>query len=124
LTYIIDSCILIDHLRGIKNIDFLRKDKKNHIKMSIITMMELILGARNKKEIENIQKAFGKIEILNINEKISELAYNLILHYNKSHNLFINDALIAATAITNKTTLVTLNVSDFRFIPKISLYKL
>jgi predicted nucleic acid-binding protein len=43
--------------------------------MSIITMMELILGARNKKEIENIQKAFRKIEILNIDEKISEMAY-------------------------------------------------
>jgi predicted nucleic acid-binding protein len=124
LNYIIDSCILIDHLRGTKNIDFLMKEKRNHIKMSIITMMELILGARNKKEIENIQKAFRKIEILSINEEISELAYNLILHYNKSHSLFINDAIIAATAITNKTTLVTLNVSDFRFIPKISLYKL
>ncbi|MDR0760952.1 MAG: type II toxin-antitoxin system VapC family toxin [Treponema sp.] len=123
MNYIIDSCILIDHLRGIKNIDFLRKDKRNHIKMSIITMMELILGARNKKEVENIQKAFGKIEILNINDEISELAYDLIFQYNKSHNLLINDAIIAATAITNKTTLVTLNVSDFRFVPKISLYK-
>jgi predicted nucleic acid-binding protein len=124
LNYIIDSCILIDHLRGIKNIDFLKKDKKDHIKMSIITMMELILGARNKKEVENIQKVFGKIEIVNINEEISKLAYDLILQYSKSHNLFINDAIIAATAIINKTTLVTLNVSDFRFIPKISLYKL
>jgi predicted nucleic acid-binding protein len=92
--------------------------------MSIITMMELIMGARNKKEVENIQKAFEKIEIININDEISELAYDLILQYNKSHNLFINDAIIAATAITNKTILVTLNVADFRFIPKISLYKL
>jgi predicted nucleic acid-binding protein len=87
-------------------------------------MMELILGARNKKEIENMQKAFRKIEIVNINEEISELAYDLILQYNKSHNLYINDAIIAATAIITKTTLVTLNISDFRFIPGISLYAL
>jgi predicted nucleic acid-binding protein len=92
--------------------------------MSIITMMELILGARNKNEIKNMQKAFRKIEIININEEISELAYDLILHYNKSHNLYINDAIIAATAIINKTTLITLNISDFRFIPGISLYEL
>jgi predicted nucleic acid-binding protein len=92
--------------------------------MSIITMMELIVGARNKKEIENMQKAFRKIEIININEKISETAYELIFKYNKSHNLFINDAIIAATAIINDTTLVTLNISDFRFIPGISLYKI
>ena len=92
--------------------------------MSIITMMELILGARNKKEIENMQKAFRKIEIVNINEEISTMAYDLIFKYNKSHNLFINDAIIAATAIINKITLVTLNISDFRFIPGISLYKI
>jgi predicted nucleic acid-binding protein len=54
LNYIIDSCILIDHLRGIKNIDFINKDKRSRLKMSLITMMELILGARNKKEIENM----------------------------------------------------------------------
>ncbi|MDR1216363.1 MAG: PIN domain-containing protein [Treponema sp.] len=124
MNYLIDSCILIDHLRGNKNIDFIGKDKRNHLKMSIITMMELILGARNKKEIENIQKAFRKIEMVNINEKISETAYELIFKYNKSHNLFINDAIIAATAIINNTTLVTLNISDFRFIPEISLYKI
>ncbi|MDR1179469.1 MAG: PIN domain-containing protein [Spirochaetales bacterium] len=75
MNYLVDSCILIDHLRGNKNIDFINRDKRNHLKMSIITMMELILGARNKKEIENIQKAFRKIEILNIDEKISEMAY-------------------------------------------------
>jgi predicted nucleic acid-binding protein len=92
--------------------------------MSIITMMELILGARNKKEIENMQKAFRKIEIVNINEQISEMAYELVFKYNKSHNLFINDAIIAATAIINNTTLVTLNISDFRFISGISLYKM
>jgi predicted nucleic acid-binding protein len=124
LNYLIDSCILIDHLRGNKNIDFIGKDKGNHLKMSIITMMELILGARNKKEIENMQKAFRKIEVVNINEEISEMAYEFIFKYNKSHNLFINDAIIAATAITNNTTLVTLNISDFRFIPGISLYKI
>ncbi|MDR1176218.1 MAG: PIN domain-containing protein [Treponema sp.] len=121
---LIDSCILIDHLRGNKNIDFIGKDKRNHLKMSIITMMELILGARNKKEIENMQKAFRKIEIVNINEQISEMAYELVFKYNKSHNLFINDAIIAATAIINNTTLVTLNISDFRFISGISLYKM
>jgi cyclopropane fatty-acyl-phospholipid synthase-like methyltransferase len=40
------------------------------------------------------------------------------------HNLYINDSLIAATAIINKATLVTLNISDFKFIPGISLYKI
>jgi predicted nucleic acid-binding protein len=92
--------------------------------MSVLTMMELILGARNKKEIESIKKSFRNINVIHINEEISDLAYNLLDQYNKSHNLYINDAFIAATAIINRTTLVTLDVSDFRFIPGISLYKI
>jgi hypothetical protein len=48
-------------LRGYKNIDFLTKDKKVHLKMSVITMMELIIGTSNKWEIKYIQKAFKKI---------------------------------------------------------------
>jgi predicted nucleic acid-binding protein len=54
LNYLIDSRILIDHLRGNKNTDFLKKDKRNHLKISIITMMELILGARKKNDISNM----------------------------------------------------------------------
>jgi predicted nucleic acid-binding protein len=71
-----------------------------------------------------MQKVFRKIEIVNISEEISELVYGLILQYNKSHSLYINDAIIAATAIINTTTLIALNLSDFRFIPGISLYEL
>lgn len=124
LNYIVDSCILIDHLRGNKNIDFLKRDKRNHLKMSVITMMELILGARNQREVESIQKAFKNIELLNISEEISALGYDLLCKYNKSHSLYINDAFIAATAIMYKATLVTSNISDFRFISEISLYKI
>jgi predicted nucleic acid-binding protein len=87
-------------------------------------MMELILGARNKKEIANMQNAFTRIGIIQLNEEISKLAYDFLCQYNKSHNLFINDAIIAATAVVNKKVLVTLNVSDFKFIPGISIYKL
>ena len=92
--------------------------------MSVITMMELILGARNKKEITNMKNAFTKIEVLHIDEKILELAYDFVYNYNKSHNLFINDAIIAATAIINNIALVTLNISDSKFILGISIYKL
>jgi predicted nucleic acid-binding protein len=44
--------------------------------------------------------------------------------YSKSHNLHINDAFIAVTAIENNMTVVTSNISDFQFISGISLYKI
>jgi predicted nucleic acid-binding protein len=92
--------------------------------MSVITMMELIIGTSNKRETKYIQKAFKKIEIIYINEEISKKTYELIGQYSKSHNLHINDAFIAVTAIENNMTVVTSNISDFQFIPGISLYKI
>ena len=47
----------------------------------------------------------------------------LVLFTPKSHNLQIDDALIAATSITMDIELITYNVSDFRFIHKIKLYQ-
>jgi predicted nucleic acid-binding protein len=61
LNYLLDTCILIDYLRGNKSIyDLLVNDKKSILSMSTITMMELMLGTLNKKEVNYIQKAFEK----------------------------------------------------------------
>ena len=52
------------------------------------------------------------------------MAENLIITYSKSHNLQIDDALIAAAAISKDMQLITYNISDFRYIPNIQLYQL
>ena len=124
LIYLLDTCILIDYLRGNQSVyDLLVKNDKIELSMSTITMMELMIGAFNKREVQYIQKAFEKIAIVYIDNNISRLAETLIINYSKSHNLQIDDALIAATSITKKIDLITYNISDFHFIPNISLYK-
>jgi predicted nucleic acid-binding protein len=123
LSYLLDTCILIDYLRGNASIyDLLIKDKGIHLYMSTVTMMELILGALNKGEVNYIKKAFKEIKIIYINENISMIAEDLMIKYNKSHNLQIDDALIAATSTVMNIELITYNKSDFHFIPNISLY--
>ena len=52
------------------------------------------------------------------------MAEKLIIEYSKSHNLQIDDALIATTSIKMNVELITHNVSDFRFIPDMQLYQL
>jgi predicted nucleic acid-binding protein len=124
LNYILDTCILIDYLRGEPGVyDLLVKDEKIRLSMSTITMMELMLGALNKREVHYIQKAFKKIDIIYIDEDISKIAEGLIIQYSKSHNLQIDDALIAATSIKMNIKLITYNVSDFRYIPDVQLYQ-
>ena len=51
------------------------------------------------------------------------MAEDFIISYSKSHNLQIDDALIAATAIKMNVELITYNISDFRYIPNIQLYQ-
>lgn len=45
------------------------------------------------------------------------------MNYNKSHNLVIDDALIAATSLVTGLELMTYNKSDFQYIPNIKLYQ-
>jgi predicted nucleic acid-binding protein len=124
LNYLLDTCILIDYLRGEPSVyDLFVKDEEIKLSMSTITMMELILGALNKREVNYIQKAFKKIDIIYIDEDISRMAESLIIEYSKSHNLQIDDALIAATSIKKNVQLITYNISDFKYIPNVQLYQ-
>ena len=124
MNYLLDTCILIDFLRGEPSVyDLFVKDDEIILSMSTITMMELMLGALNKREIIYIQKAFANIDVVYIDEDISKMTENLIMQYSKSHNLQIDDALIAATSIKMNVELITYNISDFRYIPNIHLYQ-
>jgi predicted nucleic acid-binding protein len=124
LNYLLNTCILIDFLRGSKSIyDILVSNENLILSMSTVTMMELMLEALNKKEATYIQKVFEKINIIYIDEDISKLAQELIIKYTKSHNLPIDDALIAATSLKNNIELITYYVSDFQYIPNILLYQ-
>jgi len=52
MRYILDTCILIDYLRGEPSVyDLLVKSKGMKLSMSTVTMMELMLGVLNKKKV-------------------------------------------------------------------------
>ena len=90
--------------------------------MSVITHMELMVGAFNKQEINTIKKAFADFQTLDLSVSISQKGSMLIEQFSKSHGLLIPDALIAATALEYNLPLFTSNISDFRFIPGINLW--
>jgi len=62
------------------------------------------------------------VEIINLDQEITETAINMIERYAKSHGLHIPDALLAATAICRGMQLLTYNVKDFKFVEGIKLY--
>lgn len=90
---------------------------------SIITLMELLQGARSKAELNTTRGFFVALEIriLPVTEEISYAAAGLLESYSLSDGLNIQDALIAATARESGDVLVTANARHFRMVPNLLL---
>ena len=94
----------------------------SRIVISDVTRAEILVGARNKREMQILVKELEQIQCLPIQSEISDNAIQLLISYNLSHGLDFHDALIAATAIYHNIELYTLNVRDFTFVSNINLY--
>ena len=89
---------------------------------SIISLMELLQGARSRLEMKNIRSFLqdADFHILPVNESISHLAATLMEEHALT-GLHVADALIAATAWEVNRPLATGNVRHYRLIPGIEL---
>jgi predicted nucleic acid-binding protein len=105
---LLDSDILIDYLRGLSA-------ARNYFKsvdaaaISIVSVTELVSGARNDEEEAAINELFSTMHIVGVDEKIAREAGRLWRQFLRSHNVETADALIAATSILHRLQLVTLN---------------
>ncbi len=61
--------------------------------------------------------------LINVDEKISEVAFSLFKKFSFTNDMKISDAFIAATAISNGLLLYTDNKKDFDFIDSLNFYK-
>lgn len=120
---IVDSDILIDVARGeSESINCLAGlEQKSVLAISAVSQMELIVGCRNKKELQDLDKFLNRFQILKITDRISDQAANLLTNYFLSHGLLIADAFIAATALVHKEAFISKNQRDFRFIADLDL---
>lgn len=125
MKYLLDTNVIVDHLRGKKPIEA-SLVKKGSL-MSIITQAELYYGAyKSKKPQENLRKIRQMLEDLAIDTV--NLSKDIIDVYGqikakleaKGQKLDEFDLLIAATALSSDLTLVTRNTSHFRRIPHLS----
>jgi len=89
--------------------------------ISIVTQMELIVGCRDKTELQTLAKFLARFQIIKITEQISVKSVELLNQYRLSHGLLIADALIAATALEADENFITGNQKDFRFISGLKL---
>ena len=121
---IIDTDVLIDAGRGLSEaVAWLEQVAQRSVPaVSTITQMELMIGCRNKTEVRAVERFVSRFQILKLNERISDIAVDLLRHYRLSHGLLIADALVAATALHLNVPLVTRNQRHYRFIAGLQLH--
>lgn len=110
---LLDSCILIDVLRGreaaLRFVDGLTATPS----LSVITATELIAGIRNARERRHIERLLEVYTVHDIGLEVASLAGDYVRQYGRSHSVDPMDALIAATAKLCDLELATLNLKHF-----------
>ena len=119
---IIDTDVLIWFLRGNEKAKEVVISSMP-VSISSVTYMELIQGMRDKTELNYMKKAFGDmgINIIPINESISNYAVSLVEEYSLSHSMEMADALIASTCIKENEVLCTANDKHYQMINEITM---
>jgi predicted nucleic acid-binding protein len=112
---IFDSDVLIWFLRGDSGAAHFIQSEPDRL-ISVVSLMELIQGARSKAEVAAIRGFLAEhdVRVLAINESISYSAAALIEEHAQKNGLQIADALIAATAKEHGAALATGNIRHFR----------
>jgi predicted nucleic acid-binding protein len=120
-----DTDILIDGARNLpEGVEFLSSlVSSKALRISIVSAMELVLGCRDKTELQKLHEFVVPINAIPISEPISNRAFDLLSTFYLSHGLLIPDALIAATALEHGLKLYTRNLKHFDMIPGLSVEK-
>lgn len=120
---LIDTDILIDAGRGVGEAVTRLQDLEAQapLAVSAITQMELFVGCRNNSELQQVQKFLKRLDVLKLNEQISDTAVDLLQRYRLSHGLLVADALIATTTLVFDAPFISKNQKDYQFIEGLKL---
>jgi len=117
-----DTDVLIWYLRGNEKAAQVL-EKADSRELSIISYMELLQGARNKKEIKVIRSFLKDLnfESLPLTENIGHRATVYMEEYCLKVDMCLADALLAATAVENHLVLCTGNKKHYKSITEIEM---
>ena len=107
---LVDTDVFIDHLRGFRELSAGR----DRIHYSVVTRCELLAG---KVGSALVAELLGPHRELDVDRKVAERAGRI----RRETGIATPDALIAATAIEHRLTLVTRNLKHFRAVRQLRI---
>jgi predicted nucleic acid-binding protein len=125
-TLLLDTGPIIRQLRGEKStVQLLRSlGRLERIAISAVTRLEVHAGM-NPDERYRTQKLLSRFVTLDLDATIADRTGDLIGALQRDgQGISVPDAIIAATALTHRLTIVTYNQAHFRIVPGLSLYPL
>ena len=120
LKVVIDTNIIIDHLRGVpRATKQLKEIEDGNLEgvISTITIMELMSAPKMTEQRQEAVKELLEIfEHAPVDGLIADKAGRYLAKYRASHGLNPMDAIIAATSCANDAVLFALNTKHFKYI--------
>lgn len=120
MTFLVDTPVLVDHLRGDDRavrvlIDVFQAD--DQVWAATPTRTEVLAGVR-PAEREAMSRLFALLSWVDIDSAVADAAGELAQRYRRSHSgIDTTDYLVAAAAQSIGATLLTLNVRHFPMFP-------
>lgn len=122
---LLDTNILIDELRSPDKETLWRRlvSQRQNLLISGITLTEIWAGeSMNRPENEKkVQTLLKKVSIVPLSPRILKRAGQAM---RQDENLYLADALIAATCLVKDLLLVTLNQRHFQYVKELEFYTL
>ncbi|MBI4787108.1 MAG: type II toxin-antitoxin system VapC family toxin [Chloroflexi bacterium] len=114
-TYLLDSGLLIRHLRGRPEAVRIMRElgKREHLSIASVSRLEIHAGM-HEHERYHTQKLLSRFITFPMDSDVAERAGDYIREFHsRGVTLAVPDAIIAATALVHGLTLVTFNPKDF-----------
>ena len=122
---LIDTSILIDHLRGKPEATaFLNMTRAQlGLTTNSVVVAELLSGARNLREQAEIDRVAAAFRVTPIETSDCDLSLTFLRQLKLSHGIGWHDCLIAACAIRLNLAVATLNDRHFSPIPGLRVHR-
>jgi hypothetical protein len=120
---VVDTSILVDYLRGHAQVTAWLNSQQvaGGLFTHTVVAAELLLGARDRREQQQVDRLLSRFTVLSANEQDSFAAVDYVRQFRLSHGVGVLDCVIAATCVRIGAPIATINSKHFSIIQGLSV---